>query len=215
MNLKESFRYQNFLDTLIADARCSIMNLSHSMIVTKNHLRSKANPDAVDEVMVEIVEDFYPNDKVVKFLVWAVNEKEVLARLISNAKTSADFDLDSSVSSNRQRKELIKSINWLLAKKESKTKEYGTDYKFNVEGDQISYRYEIEVERKENFNRAELKATVKQLNSVCDEVSSKIDEFLINTTLDYTPKFDVNSSFDDVMESFISEDAADTDWETK
>jgi hypothetical protein len=185
------------------------------MIVTKNHLRSKANPDAVDEVMVEIVEDFYPNDKVVKFLVWAVNEKEVLARLISNAKTSADFDLDSSVSSNRQRKELIKSINWLLAKKESKTKEYGTDYKFNVEGDQISYRYEIEVERKENFNRTELKATVKQLNSVCDEVSSKIDEFLINTTLDYTPKFDVNSSFDDVMESFISEDAADTDWETK
>lgn len=204
MNLKESFRYQNFLDSLINDARYSIMNVSHSMIVTKSHLRSKANPDAVDEVLVETVDDFHPNDKVVEFLVWAVNEKEALARIISSSKTSADFDLDSSVSSNRQRKELIKSINSLLSRKESKTKEYGTDYKFNVEGDQVPYRYEIEVERKENFNRSELKAVVKSLNTICDEVSSKIDEFLINTAVDYTPRFDVNASFDDVMEEFIA-----------
>ena len=209
MNLKESFRYQNFLDALISSAKYSIIDPRHSMIVTKSHLRSKANPEAVDEILVDEVDDFHPNDKVVEFLLWAVKEKEVLSRIISDAKTTDEFDLDSSVSSNRQRKEIIKSINSLLSKKEVKTKEYGTDYKFNIEGAQVSYRYEIEVERKENFNRAELKAVVKHLNSICDEVSSKIDEFLINTAIDYTPRFDVNASFDDVMEEFISGDEFD------
>ena len=209
MNLKESFRYQNFLDALISSAKYSIIDPRHSMIVTKSHLRSKANPEAVDEILVDEVDDFHPNDKVVEFLLWAVKEKEVLSRIISDAKTTDEFDLDSSVSSNRQRKEIIKSINSLLSKKEVKTKEYGTDNKFNIEGAQVSYRYEIEVERKENFNRAELKAVVKHLNSICDEVSSKIDEFLINTAIDYTPRFDVNASFDDVMEEFISGDEFD------
>ena len=215
MNLKESFRYQNFLDSLINDARYSIINPTHSMIVTKKHLKSKANPEAEDMEEVVEIEGFHSNDTLVEFLIWAIKEKENLAKLISRAKVTSEFDLDSAVSSNRQRKETIKSINSLLARKEGKRKEFGSDYKFNVDGDQVSYRYEIEVDMKENFNRLKLKATVKQLNLVCDEVSSKIDEFLINTTLDYAHRFDVNSSFDDVIESFISEDASDTGWETK
>ena len=202
MNLKESFRYQNFLDSLISSARFSLVNPSHSMVVTKRHLKTKTNPDAEDVEETVEVEDFYPNDIVVKFLMWAIEEKQKLATLISKAKTTADFDLDSSVSANKQRKDVIKAINALMSKKEGKTKEFGTDYKFNVEGDQVAYRYEIEVERKENFNRAELKAVVKELNSICDETSSKVDEFLITTLLDYTPRFDVNASFDDVMEEF-------------
>lgn len=212
MNLKESFRYQNFLDSLISSARSSITNPMHGMVVTKYHMKSKTNPEAEDLKEIVEVEGFYPNDTVVEFLMWAIKEKENLANLISKAKVTSEFDLDSAVSANRQRKEAIRSINSLLARKESKTKEFGTDYKFNVEGDQVTYRYEIEVERKENFNRAELKAVVKSLNSKCDETSSKIDEFLINTILDYTPRFDVNISFDDVMESFIVEDP---DWATK
>ena len=48
MNLKESFRYQNFLDMMMRAASASIQQRDHCLKVTKTHLRNKANPDASD-----------------------------------------------------------------------------------------------------------------------------------------------------------------------
>ena len=42
MNLKESFRYQNFLDMMMRAASASIQQRDHCLKVTKTHLRSKA-----------------------------------------------------------------------------------------------------------------------------------------------------------------------------
>ena len=53
MNLKESFRYQKFLDTMMNQARRSLCDPDHILKVTKKHLRNAANPDAenVEEVV--------------------------------------------------------------------------------------------------------------------------------------------------------------------
>lgn len=40
--------------------------------------------------------------------------------------------------------------------------------------------------------------------TAADTNSTLIDMALINTKVDYEPKFDVNDSFEDVMESFIA-----------
>lgn len=61
MNLKESFRYQNFLNTLMANAIDSIQCRDHCCRITKNHLRKNANSEAEDFVEEVQCEDFYPN----------------------------------------------------------------------------------------------------------------------------------------------------------
>ena len=48
MNLKESFRYQNFLENMLAYAGNSLTDREHSLTITKNHLRKKANAEAED-----------------------------------------------------------------------------------------------------------------------------------------------------------------------
>ena len=62
MNLKESFRYQKFLDGLMRNAVANLQNPCHCLETTKVHYRHAVNPDAVDET--EIVDDgeFVHND---------------------------------------------------------------------------------------------------------------------------------------------------------
>ncbi len=50
MNLKEAFRYQNFLDTLLNGAVSSLTHPNHCLKVTKTHHCSKANSEAEDFV---------------------------------------------------------------------------------------------------------------------------------------------------------------------
>ena len=48
MNLKESFRYQKFLDGLMRSAASNLQNPYHSLKTTKVHLRHAVNPEAED-----------------------------------------------------------------------------------------------------------------------------------------------------------------------
>lgn len=51
MNLKESYRYANYLDTLLNTAYRYLQNKGFITTTKQNHLRSKANCEAVDEVI--------------------------------------------------------------------------------------------------------------------------------------------------------------------
>lgn len=206
MNLKESFRYQNFLDRLLSSAYSSITSLSHCYKVTKNHLRSKSNPDERDEVEDVVLDEFFKNDDVINFITVLINEKEKLALAITDAKNKAGFDIDAAIAVNKSRQSAINYIKTMLMHKSSKTKERGTGYKFNVEGNQQPYYYEIEVSKTENFDRAAAKETLKKLSDDSDKASTKIDEVLINTVIDYEPIYDINDTFDDIMTEFTSKE---------
>lgn len=205
MNLKESFRYQNFLDSLMRNASASIQSREHCFEVVKHHFKSKANPDTSD--MDETVEngEFYPNDKVIAFMEWLVAEREKLTTAIGNAKASIGFDLDSAIETNKFRQSINSAIKGMLRYTPGKRVEQGRDYKFNVEGNQMAYVYDIEVESKDAFNRDGAKKVMRTMITKADEVSSTIDAAMINTKVDYEPRFDVNESFDDVMAEFIAD----------
>ena len=204
MNLKESFRYQNFLEKLMNSASISIQSRSHSLKVTKTHFKHKANPDAHD--MVEEVENdsFFENDKVILFMQWLVKERSKLSDAIALAKNSLDFNLDSAIETNKFRQKVSNSIRSMLQFSPSKTNETGRDYKFNVEGNQTSYYYDIEVVSEEAYNRDSAKNLMRSMISEADEVSAKVDAAMINTNVDYEVVFDVNDSFEDVMNDFIA-----------
>ena len=204
MNLKESFRYQNFLDMMMRAASASIQQRDHCLKVTKTHLRSKANPDASDVTETVEGEVFFANDDVVAFMAWLVKERDKLTTAIGAAKASIGFDIDAAIETNKFRQTVNGSIKNMLRYTPTKRVEQGRDYKFNVEGNQTPYIYEIEVVSEEAYDKTGAKTLMREMISKADEVSAAIDAAMINTKVDYEPVFDVNETFDDVMTDFLA-----------
>ena len=82
----------------------------------------------------------------------------------------------------------------------TKRVEQGRGYKFNAEGNQMPYLYEIEVSTTEAYDKTEAKQYMRSVIADADKVSADIDSAMINTQVDYTPKFDVNDTFEDRSE---------------
>lgn len=205
MNLKESFRYQKFLESLMHGASASIQQRDHCLKTIKTHMKNKANAEA--ENITEVVEcenSFYPNDDVLEFMVWLVNERNKLTTAIGKAKASIGFDMDAAVETNKFRQLVNSSVKAMLRYTSSKRAEQGRDYKFNVEGNQTPYYYDIEVVTEEAYDRGMAKEVMRNMISVSDKISADIDAAMINTVVEYMPLYDVNESFDDVMAEFMS-----------
>lgn len=206
MNLKESFRYQNFLENMLAYAGNSLTDREHSLTITKNHLRKKANAEAEDMMETVDVGEFFKNDDVLKFMTMLVEERSKLTNAIGKAKASIGFDLDAAIETNKFRQTVANRVKTMLRFTASKRTERGTDYKFNVEGNQTQYYYDIEVEANEAFDRSVAKDTMRKLILEADKVSAEIDSAMINTMVEYDAPFNVNGSFEDVMTDFLAKE---------
>lgn len=206
MNLKESFRYQNFLENMLAYAGNSLTDREHSLTITKNHLRKKANAEAEDMMETVDVGEFFKNDDVLKFMTMLVEERSKLTNAIGKAKASIGFDLDAAIETNKFRQTVANRVKTMLRFTASKRTERGTDYKFNVEGNQTQYYYDIEVKANEAFDRSVAKDTMRKLILEADKVSAEIDSAMINTMVKYDAPFNVNDSFEDVMTDFLSKE---------
>ena len=192
MNLKESFRYQNFLSSMINEAGASLIAPSHCLTTTKNHLRNKVNDGATDMQETVDVGEFPANDSVLDFMLFLIGERGKISKLTVCAQT------------NKSRQQACRSINGMLRSKASKRTEKGTDYKFNAEGNQTTYYYDVEVVTTEAFDRAKAKNAVRDLISKADKTSAAIDSAMINTHVEYEPPFNVNDTFEDVMAEFLA-----------
>lgn len=204
MNLKEAFRYQRHLMQLMMGATNSVCSLDHALKITKTHLRKKHNPEAEDLVEEVEVEPFTPNDDVIAFMDAIIEERLRLGTAISEAKRNLSFDLDSAISTNKARREQVFAIKSMLRWQPTKGKERGTDYKFNAEGNQQPYYYDIEVSKEYAYDVESARTRLKELSTKADEVSAQIDLALVGTDIGFTPIFDVNSDFNDTVEAFIN-----------
>lgn len=204
MNLKEAFRYQNFLDRIFGAACVSIEKRDHCLTQTRNHLYNKVNPDmenVKEEVKTE--EDFFANDDVIQAMLFLIEEKEKLSIAINKAKESIDMDIDAAVSVNKYRQLLHKSVAFMMRLNPCTRIETGIAQKFNSTGDPVDYKYDVEVTSVEAYDRKAAKKIMKKVISEADKTSAAIDFVKVNTTVDYTPVFDVNDSFEDVMNTFL------------
>lgn len=201
MNLKESYRYQNFLDNLLSTAYSYLRNNKYITTTKQDHLRSKANPDATDETM-EIAKsidvEFAPND-VINFVMDLLREKEKVSAAIVAAKATTEINIDNAVSMNIKKHEYINVLEMMASTKPSEITVRGTGYKFNAEGNQVSYYYDVTQTTTIDFDRNDVKGLIKKLNRECDEVSAKLDSIEINTVLNFDPIYDVNDKFEDII----------------
>ena len=77
-------------------------------------------------------------------------------------------------------------------------------YKFNAEGNQVPYYYNVEDTMEELFDREQLKALLKRLTTESDELSAKIELAYVTGEVNFEPTFDIGDSFEDSMEIFLN-----------
>ena len=203
MNLKESFRYASYLETLASSASVNLYVRAHALTTTKTHHQSAVDPEAKDVTEVVDAGDFGPNDDLIRFAQFVIAEREKLGKAITAAKNNCGFDIDNAIAVNKMRQRVAGDIKRMLSFKASKTKEFGLGYRFNVAGDQTSYRYEVETESKENFDRKASKTVMTAMLEESDATSAEIDRVLVTTNVDFMPHFSVNDSFDDAVEAYL------------
>lgn len=204
MNLKEAFRYQNFLDRMMLSVRDSISQKDHALKTTETHFRSAANPEAEDRVEEVNNGEFYQNDDVIRLGLKLIDEKKTLSYAITQAKLSCGVNIDAEIETNKFRQNVVMGIKYMLGCKPGKRKTQARGYKFDINQVQVSYVYDMEVVDEDNFDRATAKEIMRRLVDESDTMSTKVEMALVNTNVDYVPPFNVNDTFDDVMQEFLA-----------
>ena len=206
MNLKEAFRYQNKLQALMDEAQGILSCDANVTRVENTYLRHKVMAEAQDETVLIAPETEYYEQitGVAQFLLYLLEEKGKLFAAIRKAKAALDVDMDSEVSLNAARQGLARIFKRMndLQNSEQTISNGGTGYRFNAEGNQISYRCDVRRVTTINYDRNVIRRELGRLNKLADETSTKLDLCLVTSKVEYEPPFDVNTSFAEAFETY-------------
>ena len=206
MNLKEAFQAQNKIEKLFDFVSGYLDDEKNLTTVTEKHFRSKAAEGQADEKIEIAVDNKFPPDKVIEFYLMLIDERERLARAIHTAKSSMKFDLDTAVDVNKKRHLAAETLRGLRQFQSSSLlqKSAGVGYVFNKEGNQTTYRYDIERVKTIDFDRNRVRKLIKKIQAEADKVSNEIDAALISTNVRYKLPFDAHAGALEVLEEFVN-----------
>ncbi|MCI8479206.1 MAG: hypothetical protein HFE97_12895 [Oscillospiraceae bacterium] len=211
MNLKDAFRAQNKLQSLLDDAM-SILEDQRNIVKTETiHLRKKVMPDVENESEFALAPSEYADQigQVANFMMYLLEERVKLSDAIQTAKAALPIHMDSEVSLNHQRQSMAALFRRMAALRsaEKLLPGGGIGYRFNAEGNQVQYRCDAREVTTINFDRNQIRALAARLDCKSDEISAAIDRCLINSEVFYSLPFDLNAGFDEVFQDFIFIDA--------
>ena len=207
MNLKEAFQAQNKIGELLSYIVRYLSDEDNVMTVTEKHLRSKALAGQQDDT-VDVSQKSEEEFEVGKLLsIWQklMVEKERLGLAIGKAKADMEFNLDAAVDANKSRRAFLSMLQSLANCKSSHLlqKGAGRGYVFNNDGNQTSFCYDIDRIKTIDYDRNKVRAMVKELTRDSDEVSINIDKVLLQTKVDYEPKFELAGENSFIIEELM------------
>ena len=184
MNLKEAFRFQNRLEYLIEKAE-NILDDEECVTLTKRtYLYKKANLEAENETVTVIPDTEYYRqlNEMIEFAVYLLDQREKLSEAINKVKYNLALDLDGEVSLNRYRQRLAETFRRMARIKSKEVTETngGVGYRFNNEGNQVSYKCDVKRVTTINFNRNTVRKYAAQLSGKSDATSMEVDKCMIN-----------------------------------
>ena len=207
MNLKEAFRYKNKLQSLMDEAQCILGYDPNVTRVETTYLRKKVTAEAENETTANQPDTEYSEQitELTGFLLYLLDKREVLARSIRAAKNKLPLDMDSEVSLNAKRQSIAVTFRHMASLRSSEvlTPGGGTGYRFNTDGNQVSYRCDVERITTINFDRNVIRKHLAETNRKADEISAELDRCQVNAEVDFAPTFDVNDSFADVFSAYL------------
>ena len=211
MNLKEAFRFQNKLQSMMDEAQSILGSTANITKVQNTYLRKKVMPEAENETTIDAPATEYSEQitLVAEFLLHLLSEREKLSVAIFQAKAGLNLPagLDGEVSLNSKRQEVAGLFRRMAGLRSSDVliPNGGTGYRFNNEGNQVSYRCDVKRVTTINFDRNKIRKMCGDLSKKSDEVSAALDSVLVNTQVEYTVPFDVNDTFAEAFEAFAGD----------
>ena len=211
MNLKEAFRFQNKLQSMMDEAQSILGSTANITKVQNTYLRKKVMTEAENETTIDAPATEYSEQitLVAEFLLHLLSEREKLSVAIFHAKAGLDLPagLDGEVSLNSKRQEVAGLFRRMAGLRSSEVliSNGGTGYRFNNEGNQVSYRCDVKRVTTINFDRNKIRKMCGDLSKKADEVSAALDSVMVNTQVEYTVPFDVNDTFAEAFEAFAGD----------
>ena len=209
MNLKEAFRFQNKLQSMMETAEDILGREQNITRVQNTYLRRKVMAEAEDETTFAPPATEYSEQitEAAAFLLFLLAQRETLSAAIYRAKAALDLPagLDGEVGLNGKRQEIAGLLRRMAGLRASETliAGGGTGYRFNAEGNQISYCCDVKRVTTINYDRKVIHAALGKLNRQADETSNRLDLCLVTSKVDYTVPFDVNASFAEAFETYL------------
>ena len=207
MNLKEAFRYQNYLYDVIEQVQVYLMQEENLVKITKRHLRSKADPEAADETEVLEPDAAFIPSEMPGLLIALINERQTLAAAIAKSKarvaSEQGFDIDAALDGNKLRQRSAGIFSSILSRKTQLKKELGTAYRINAEGNQSPYVYEIEITAEEVYSRKALSSLLVQITEESEAASAAADSVMITAQVDFTPTYHLTDTLENVFSVYM------------
>lgn len=220
MNLKEACRYAGYLNKVLGDLNNAFIygrDMEGAMFtVTEDHMKKDANPDKEDEIgkSIDLKKTYEITiEQVLELYEKVLLEKTVLSNKISKAKEKLHIDweedgeklsIDTAIEQNKQMRTYCSYVLDTLKKvKESETKRYESDYKINIEGNQVIYKYEVIQKKELNFDKKLVLDKRKKLLDKADKISEMIEQANLKDIIEFKPIFDIHSSLEELIEDFV------------
>ena len=209
MNLKEAFRFQNKLLSMMEEAQSILRSEQNITKVQNTYLRKKVMAEAEDETTMEQPSTEYSEriTEMAVFLLYLLDEREKLSGAIQKTKSGLDLaaGLDGEIGLNSKRQDIAALFRRMVGVRASETliPNGGTGYRFNNEGNQVAYRCDVKRVVTINFDRNKIRKLCRDLSRKADETSNALDAALVNARVEYTSPFDVNDTFTELFEDYL------------
>jgi len=214
ISLKESFRTLVYIDKTISSLTSYLSNKNNSISVIEQHLKEKSNPEAQNEELDTTTIREYPDASTVDIINLVQNliaEKtkleisvELAKRdIVIQTKDNNNLSLDSAISNAKQSRNLANVLNNLINIKTDEKKTVGTGFKFNQEGNETSYRYDVVVTKTINFDRNIVSDNYKQLLEKADKLSISIEKSMMEEIVGYEFPYSIHDSTADIVNKYL------------
>ena len=206
MNLKEAFRFQNKLGSLMEEAQGILSRDANITRVENTYLRKKVFDGAENETVIDTPPTEFSDriTEIVRFLMLLMEQREALSKAIRTAKSALPIDMDSEVGLNAKRQEIARVLKHMTDVRNAEVviNGGGTGNRFNQDGNQVIYRCDVKRVTTINFDRKVVKNLAAEMNRCADQISAELDRCLVNSEVAYEAPFDVNDSFAEIFSAF-------------
>ena len=135
--------------------------------------------------MIPDTEYYRQLNEMIEFAVYLLGEREKLSEAINKVKYNLPLDLDGEISLNRFRQRLAETFRRMarIKSKEVTETNSGVGYRFNNDGNQVSYKCDVKRVTTINFNRNTVRKYAAQLSGKSDATSKKFSFNKLNNRL--------------------------------
>lgn len=214
MNIKEAGRYSNYFNGLLGSLNYIHPDIAGNLYKTTEKHKRNESIEGVDEITKELkIDSTYDvtPEQVSELIATLLSEKLKLSSAIAQAKAimimtidGVDYPYDTAIEYAKLLQTMSKGFYRNIDNyKPSTADRRGSDYTFNVEGNQVPYTYPLEVVTELKFEKSTFKKEDKDLKTLANKLSTEIEEMSSRKVIDFETDFDYLEKIDEVMQKLV------------